>query len=81
MLVAGIEIAPLGSFTAPAGSGAVTTADSPDSAVRDPIALVAMILSRILWLRSAEPSRYVRPVPTVTQFPPAVSQRSHRYAN
>ena len=44
MLVAGIEITPLGSFTAPAGSGAPTTGDSPDSAVCDPRLLLAMIL-------------------------------------
>src|SRR5215831_1527302 len=75
-LVAGIEIAPLGSRTAPAGSGTPTTGDSPDSAVCEPSALLATTRSRILWLTSADPRRYVLPFPTAVQLPPAVSQRS-----
>src|SRR2546430_11159872 len=81
MLVTGIEICPFGSLIAPDGSGAVTTGDSPDVTVFEPIAFDAVTLKRILWLRSADPSRYVRPLATATQFPPPVSQRSQRYEN
>src|SRR5690349_12723954 len=75
-LVAGMEIAPLDSRTAPAGSGTPTTGDSPLSAVCVPIALLATTRRRILWFTSAEPRRYVLPFPTARQLAPAVSQRS-----
>ncbi len=51
-LVAGIEISPVPSRIAPAGSGTPTTADSPESTVVEPTAFRAVTFTRILWLTS-----------------------------
>jgi hypothetical protein len=56
-LVGGIETAPFGSLTAPAGSGTLTSPDSDDNTVVDPIAFRAVTLQRILWLTSLEVRR------------------------
>jgi hypothetical protein len=47
-LAAGIEISPLGSLIAPEGSGSVTTGDSLEMTVVEPIAFRAVRLKRIL---------------------------------
>ena len=47
-LVAGIETSPFGSRIAPLGNGSVTTADSPEMTVVEPIELRAVTLKRIL---------------------------------
>ena len=80
-LVAGMETSPFGSRIAPLGKGSVTTADSPDSTVLEPIELRAVTLKRILWFTSAAASRYVWPFAPeiVTQLPPAVLHWSQRY--
>ncbi len=56
-LVAGIEISPVPSRIAPAGSGTLTIADSPESTVAEPTALRAVTLTRSLWLTSLVVSR------------------------
>jgi hypothetical protein len=82
-LAAGIETSPLGRRIAPDGSGSVTTADSVEMTVRDPIEFRAVTLKRILRFRSLSVSRYERLVaPEIdAQSPPAELQRSQRYEN
>jgi len=56
-LIAGIEISPVASRIAPAGSGTVTTADSLERTVVEPIAFRAVTFTRILWLTSLAANR------------------------